>query len=310
VNLWKETLRVTKFIRKLRGGSQAILAQSDDGQIYVVKFSNNLQGTNLLFNESAGSELYRVCGLPVPSWKPLLVTDAFLEQNQNCWMQTQEGLLRQDSGLCFGSRFLGGNGTRIHEILPGASFKRVRNHESFWRAWMIDICARHADNRQAIFLEDEEGMLDAFFVDHGHLFGGPKGEQRPHFLASRYLDNRIYQDVSSRYCLNSLRVATSIDVDQLWQRVKDIPEEWKTESALGGFEQCLGRLSNADLLRNIVDTLVDAIQRDYLALKDYLALRKEKSHIESVHPILYPGISAARSDRLFDRSNEGCAPCS
>jgi hypothetical protein len=260
VDLWKETTRVTKCIRKLRGGSQAILAQADDGLIYVVKFSKNPQGVGLPFNESAGSELYRAYRLAVPSWKPLLVTEAFLEQNQNCWMQTPEGLLKPDAGLCFGSRYLGGDGIRLLEILPGTSFKRVRNHESFWLAWLIDICACHADNRQAIFREDGEGWLDSFFIDHGHLFGGPKGEQRPHFLASRYLDTRIYQDLSSRYCLDAPGIAASLDVDQLWQRVKAFPDEWKTESALDGFELCLGRLSNAELLRNIADTMFEAHQ--------------------------------------------------
>src|ERR1017187_7147776 len=132
--LRKNFPRVTKFFRKLRGGSQPILAQASDGLLYVVKFTNNLQGANLPFNESIGTELYRACGLSVPSWMPLLVTDSFLDQNPDCWMQTQEGRLRPDSGLCFGSRFLGGNGVKIFEVLSGSSFKRVINHMSFWLA--------------------------------------------------------------------------------------------------------------------------------------------------------------------------------
>lgn len=49
---------LTGFLKALRGGSQSILAQANDGQLYVVKFANNLQGKNLLFNEAAGSMLY------------------------------------------------------------------------------------------------------------------------------------------------------------------------------------------------------------------------------------------------------------
>src|ERR1039457_415092 len=112
--------RVTRYIRNFHGGSQPILAQASDGLQYVVKFNNNLQGPNVPFNESVGSELYRACGLAVPSWKPLLVSDTFLDQNPDCWMQTPEGRLRPASGLCFGSRFLGAEGTRLLEILPGS----------------------------------------------------------------------------------------------------------------------------------------------------------------------------------------------
>ena len=259
--LGTDSILVTRYIRNLRGGSQPILAQASDGLLYVVKFTNNLQGANLLFNEGAGSELFRACGLAVPSWKPLFVGDSFLDQNPDCWMQTPEGRLRPDSGLCFGSRFLGGDGIRLLEILPGTSFNRVRNRENFWLAWMIDICANHADNRQAIFVEDAEGWLEAHFVDHGHLFGGSKGEQRLHFQASRYLDPRIYQCISLQQRRYFQTIAGSIDVDQLWRRIHALPSDWKTVAALKSFAECLDMLSNAKLLRNILDTMADALLR-------------------------------------------------
>ncbi|HMD78158.1 MAG TPA: hypothetical protein VKG86_12390 [Terracidiphilus sp.] len=257
----KDFVVATQYIRNLRGGSQPILVQASDGLVYVAKFTNNLQGPNLPFNESMGSELYRLCGLAVPSWKPLLVTDSFLDQNTDCWMQTPEGRLRPASGLCFGSRFLGGDGVRLLEILPGTSFKRVRNQASFWLAWLVDICAEHVDNRQAVFVEDAEGWLNAFFVDHGHLFGGPKADLHKGFLASRYLDPRIYPDVSSEQLLDFHRVVLALDADKLWQTVQALPDDWKTVSAVNGFAKCLGRLSNNELLQNVADTISDAYQR-------------------------------------------------
>jgi len=54
----EEPAVVTQFIRKVRGGSQAILAKASDGRMYVVKFRNNHQGPNQLFNECMGTELY------------------------------------------------------------------------------------------------------------------------------------------------------------------------------------------------------------------------------------------------------------
>jgi hypothetical protein len=144
-------------------------------------------------------------------------------------MQTPEGCLRPESGLCFGSRFLGEDGKRLLEILPGSSFHPIHNHKIFWLSWMIDICAQHADTRQAIFQEDAEGLLNTFFVDHGHLFGGPKGKEKPPFEASRYLDWRIYQSISSPYLLNIQKIAQSLDVDRLWQRIRILPQAWKSE---------------------------------------------------------------------------------
>jgi hypothetical protein len=72
-------------------------------------------------------------------------------------------------GLMLRLAFLGRGG--LFEILPGSSIKLVGNQVSFWMAWLIEICGEHVDNRQAIFEEDADGSLDAYFVDHGHLFG-------------------------------------------------------------------------------------------------------------------------------------------
>lgn len=252
---------LTHHIKRLRGGSQPILAQASDGFEYVVKFADNLQGPNLLFNESAGSELYRTCGLPVPEWRPLVVSDSFLDKNPDCWMQTPEGRLRPASGLCFGSRFLGGDGKRFLEILPGSSFKRVRSRARFLLAWLIDICAEHCDHRQAIFEEDAEGRLDAYFVDHGHLFGGPKANLKRNFRASRYLDPRIYFEVSTEAQIDFQNALQVLDADRLRQRIEALPSDWRQASAVEGVERCLQRLLQPLLVQNVFATIFDAIQR-------------------------------------------------
>jgi hypothetical protein len=285
--LVKDTAHVINYLRKLRGGSQPILAQASDGLTYVVKFTNNLQGANLPFNESIGTELYKACGLSVPTWRPLLVTDTFLDRNPGCWMQTEDGRLRPDSGLCFGSRFLGGEDVTLFEFLASNSLARVHNRESFWLAWMIDICAQHTDNRQAVFLEDGKRRLDAFFVDQGSLFGGPTGEKQPGFVASRYLDQRIYQNLSLKYSQSMLRTALSLDTDQLWKQMQMLPDDWKTESAIEGFELCLDRLSKAIFLLNVIDTMFDANRKGHGCIE-------RTTYLESTLPILCSGIQAKR----------------
>jgi len=257
----KDSALVTEYVRSLRGGSQPILARASDGFQYVVKFANNLQGPNLLFNESAGSELYLACGLPVPEWTPLWIADSFLDRNPDCWMQTPEGRLRPASGLCFGSRFLEQKGKRLFEILSGAMFSRVRNQVSFWHAWLIDICADHVDNRQAVFVEDANGWLDAHFVDHGHLFGGPTAESNRNFRASRYLDPRIYTGVSFRALLDFQRRLQGLDLDKVRQRIEVIPSEWSHASARERFDCCLQRLKTDSLVQNVIETIAHDIER-------------------------------------------------
>jgi hypothetical protein len=249
---------VTKFIRSLRGGSQPFLAQASDGLQYVVKLIDNQQGPNLLFNESAGSELYRACGLSVPEWTPLTISDSFLDNNPDCWMLSPNGRFRPATGLCFGSRFLGENGNRLLEILPGTSFRRVRNYAHFWLAWLIDVCAGQTDNRQAIFVQDSEGWLNAHFVDHGHLFGGPRAGPKKNFIASRYLDPRIYLRVPSEELLEFKRVVLTLDSDKLWKQIDLIPADWTQTSALSGFADCIQRLAKPRLVQNVLDTITDA----------------------------------------------------
>jgi len=256
--LGKRFAHVTRYIRSLRGGSQPILAEASDGEVYVVKFADKIRGPNLLFNEVAGTELYRAFGLPVARWRPLLVTGDFLDENPACWPRTPEGLHRPASGMCFGSLFLGGASVKSFEVLPGSHFQRVRNHRDFWLAWLVDVCASHSDSRQAIFVEKESRELKAVFIDFGHMFGGPKGDQHPPGRASRYLDKRIYLRSTASSIVTVRRIAGNLDSDRLWRQLVSIPGEWQYESAQANFAACLNRLSDSRLLENTLDLLAES----------------------------------------------------
>jgi hypothetical protein len=281
-------VELTGHLRNLRGGSQPILARASDGDSYVVKFADNPQGPNLAFNESVGSALYRACGLRTPEWKPLLLTDAFLDRNPASWMLSAEGARRPQAGWCFGSRYLGGNGERLLEILPGTSFQRISNLDSFWLAWLVDICAGHADHRQAIFLPTAGGELNAYFVDFGHLFAGPKGELHLPFQASRYLDARIYARVSSQYLSEIHRIVRCIDAERLWQWVQTLPEDWKTATALQEFARCMDRLGDASLVESTLETMLHAIEQGHRREQE----RRQDGREISL-PVLRFGVQAA-----------------
>ena len=265
---------VTRFIRKLRGGSQPILIEASDGFRYVLKFTNNPQGRNVLFNEAMGTSLYGAAGLPVPRWKPLEVTEEFLDRTPGCWLETANGNLRPNSGLCFGARFIGDGGARLWEILPGPSFSRVVNKSDFYLAWLLDTCARHTDNRQALFESDSNGIRAVFF-DHGHMFSGPNGKlYRPNFRTSAYLDTRVYTRNPKQYGIDIAKPVINIDVDALWIKAEQLPKEWLTDSALRNFAACLCVLADANAVRNIAELIADfSLEKDQREISPQFQLR-------------------------------------
>ena len=249
---------ITEFLRKLPGSSRPVLVRASDGLCYVVKFRNNPQGASVLFAESAGTELYRACGLPTPSWKALSISDAFIDRTPELWMETVSGLVRPEAGLCFGSRAMDGTEGSLLEILPGSSIGRVENRLDFWLAWLVDMCAAHADNRQAIFQAKANGQLRAVFIDHGHLFGGPQNRRHLPLSISRYLEKRIYSEIGKDQIKVIEERLKSIDFEMLAQRIDALPDEWKTTAALEAFDRCLELLSQPSFVKHMIGELVES----------------------------------------------------
>jgi hypothetical protein len=248
---------VSRFIRKLPGGSQPILVEADDGELYVLKFWNNAQGPNLLFNESVGTELYHLAKLPVPRWRQLILTASFIDQNPSCYIETPDGTRKPEPVACFGSLFLGSMHSRIYELLPGSFYKRLTNIEDFWLAWLLDVCAQHADNRQALFPSGLGRSLYAAFIDHGHMFGGPAAEIRPRFAASRYLDSRVYSSIDIAQVRKLTKVAIRLDSEGVWSEARKLPQEWIEPSALSRLSECLNSLASPTIIEGILEKLVD-----------------------------------------------------
>lgn len=272
----EKPLVAVEFLRKLRGGSQSILVRADDGFLYVAKFLRNLQGPNLLFNEAMGTELFRAYGLSVPEWRPILVNKLFLDRNSACWFETESGRVRPEPGLCFASRFLGGAADGIWEILPGSYFRRVSNRMAFGLAWLLDVCARHSDNRQAVFVRAQDGNLRAVFIDHGGMFGGPCGTAQPPPICSRYLDPRIYEDM----ILGFRRESDILDEKYLWDRLRALPADWRSASAIEQFSACIRRLTDPASISQVCQAIVDLCRRD--SIRDEADSRRVERIAEAV----------------------------
>src|ERR1700757_1602342 len=104
-------VHAVQFIRKMRGGSQPALIRCNDDKLYIVKFLNNQQGPNVLANEVLGNELLNMLNLPTPQWKAIFISSNFIKENNAMFFETPSGSSSINSGLHFGSEFLGGTRT-------------------------------------------------------------------------------------------------------------------------------------------------------------------------------------------------------
>lgn len=249
--MFTKALNAVRCIHKLRGGSQPLLIQGSDRLLYVVKFSANPQGTSVAFNEAMGLSLFTAAGLPSPAWRVMMLSEEFISRNPACWFNTPDGPQRPQPGPCLATRYLSVPDAQVLEILPSSSFNRVANRLDFWRAWVLDIFAEHADHRQALFLPNADRQLHASFIDHGHMFGGASNADRPRFVAARYLDRRIYGALTAEQRTALLQLPEQIDHRQLQQAFESLPLAWKTPEATRAFRRFLTRLSDANLLSEI-----------------------------------------------------------
>jgi hypothetical protein len=185
----------TSFIRKMRGGTQSALIRCADGMLYVVKFRNNEQGPNVLANEVMGLELLCAVGLPTPKWRGVILSQAFIDLHPEMWISRAGGVCEPPAaGMHFGSLFLAQDGSReLFEVLPGAYLTRILNRRDFLGIYIFDVWANHCDTRQPLFVKPTDSrMLNAVFIDNGHLFGGPNWETKRRPGRSRCMDSRVY----------------------------------------------------------------------------------------------------------------------
>lgn len=171
----RQTLTVTTVVKKQPGGSQSCLVRCNDGKLYVLKMNPNPQGPNVLANEALGSMLIRGLGLPAPAWKPVVINLKTVRLFPELAMQTSATELSFPAcGIHFGSEYLGGPQYDLYNFMPKNHTHKLRSTAQFLPIFLFDTWASHQDERQCVYKRLREARLyDTFFVDNGHLFGGP-----------------------------------------------------------------------------------------------------------------------------------------
>lgn len=228
-------VEAVELYRKLRGGSQSLLARGSDGRLYVLKMAGNPQGRTVLANEALASMLCRRLGLPVADWAYVRISDELLDANPHLWWELPEGSVRPKAGLAFGSVVIHQeDGTPANEILPSSWVGRLSNREDFAGMLFFDLWTGARDARQAVFLSSEGSRaVRAVFIDHGHCFGGPDGELKDETCWARamHLHKPVYEGLFQQRRFNAWKQAIqNITTEEIHAFLGQIPQEWLTQN--------------------------------------------------------------------------------
>ena len=170
----QQPLRIVSVLKRQPGGAQSRLVRCGDSKIYVLKMHPNPQGPNVLANEAIGHLLLSGLGLCVPEWRPIIIDLKTLRIFPELAMESNVGLTRPSCGVHFGSEFLGGPNRVLFDFIPKSYRHKLTSTTQFLAMFLFDVWASHQDERQCIYRRNQEGgTYDAFFIDNGHLFGGP-----------------------------------------------------------------------------------------------------------------------------------------
>jgi hypothetical protein len=86
-------------IRRMRGGAQSHLMLASDGNLYVVKFSNNPQHVRVLANEMLATRLATAVGLAVPPCEVIEVSEWLIQNSPELTIEQRRGALPCQPGL-------------------------------------------------------------------------------------------------------------------------------------------------------------------------------------------------------------------
>ncbi len=238
-----------RLIRKMRGGAQAHLMEASDGHSYVVKFHNNPQHRRILVNEWIASTFLHYLGIAAPETAMVEITEAFLADTPETYIQLGRERRAVTPGWHFGSRFPGDPArTVVYDFLPDTLLDKVENLADFRAVLAFDKWMGNADSRQAIFfrarvlepLASQSPRLGfvAQMVDNGYVFEGPHWRLGESAIQGLYFRPMVYRDVRGlaefEPWLGRIRNFPEEVVDQA---VKRIPPAW-----LEGDEDQLERL--------------------------------------------------------------------
>jgi hypothetical protein len=216
-------------IRRMRGGAQSHLMLASDGNLYVVKFSNNPQHVRVLANELLATRLAAAVGLAVPPSEVIEVTDWLIQNTRDLTIEQRGGALRCEAGLHFASRWVGGlmPGHTV-DYLPEEQLLEVRNLGEFAGVLALDKWTCNINGRQSVFhRKRRERRYSATFIDQGYCFHAGDWKFIDASLGGVFAENTVYRGVTGWESFEPwLSRIESLTAETAWAIAEIVPPEW------------------------------------------------------------------------------------
>jgi hypothetical protein len=216
-------------IRRMRGGAQSQLMLAADGNLYVVKFSNNPQHVRVLANELLATRLATAIGLAVPPCDVIEVTEWLIQNTPELNFEQRGGALPCQAGLHFASRWVGGlmPGQTV-DYLPQEQLLEVRNLAEFAGMLALDKWTCNINGRQAVFQKTRrERRYTASFIDQGYCFHAGDWKFIDASLGGVFAENAVYRGVTGWHSFEPwLGRIENLAPEIVWAIAEIIPPEW------------------------------------------------------------------------------------
>jgi hypothetical protein len=246
VHSQQPVLAVTTVIRKQSGGSQSCLVRCDDGKLYVLKMNPNPQGPNVLANEALGSILLHGLGLLAPTWKPVAINLKTVRFFPELAMETSAREIAFPAcGVHFGSEYLGGPQYDLYDFMPQNYIHKLKSVAQFLPIFLFDVWANHQDERQCVYQRLHSARLyDTFFIDNGHLFGGPTWSKVADRSRALYWGNIRTPQMGDPKIEEWLKVFEERLPKLLHRAIAVVPGEWYKDDIYELYARLLWRLES------------------------------------------------------------------
>ncbi len=221
-------LSAVQHVRTMRGGTQAHLMKASDGRLYVVKFQNNPFHSRVLAGEFLATRLGLWLGLSMPPVEVIEVPEWLVNRSLLRIEDEENRLTRCASGRQLAFRYV----AHAIDVLPKKSFPQLTNRHDFIRVLPFDKWVGNCDNRQAVFVKQQNDHYFPLFIDQHQCFDADRWTfpDLPHH--GTYRPKQVYREVTGWHwfepILSRIEKVSRFD---LWKLATEIPPEWYNHHA-------------------------------------------------------------------------------
>ncbi len=235
-------IKAELFIKQIQtAGSLPCEFLCDDGNLYIVKHSENGRKNKDLINEVIGSCLAKSIGLNTPDI-------AIVEINKNLipgGFKIERGV---PMGICFGSKKLNGKHKNLNDFVDLPINDKIGDNtiaKTFLQIILFDIWVRNNDRTYGnpnVIVEEISEKLRLIAIDHTMILAGlgfdklqlEKSESPT--IEDTLISHELFEIIRNNYglyfenCINEIILTIkNLDIEILTKILSQIPVEWNLQ---------------------------------------------------------------------------------